>query len=325
MLDNPYIYGIHDRGGEHLLGSKGWVLITTALGTNPNDLSGDDFTDLANDGLAVIVRLNNGYGSAGTLPPEADYDNFAVRVGNYISNTRGAAHFVIGNEINMFRERPNGVTITPRMYATVFEKCRNAIKAFDYRYKVLVAPVGNWNAETPYSADPYGEYGANGIGGAPAEAPYYGYFGDYIKMTRDLIKAIGIGNYDGVAIHAYSHGYNPMLIYDKSKMEAPFETYHYHFKTYEDLLNVLTVDDEVYLTEMNGDTNPDDTKWEQSDGWIQAAYGEIDWSNAQPGRPKIRCGILYRWSNDDDWGFKDKPWVHNDLLKAIDFRYRSDK
>jgi hypothetical protein len=61
--ENPYLYGLHDRGGEHLLmdngTAKGWVLVTEAIGSNPNDRGGSNYEDLANRGIGVIVRLNN--------------------------------------------------------------------------------------------------------------------------------------------------------------------------------------------------------------------------------------------------------------------------
>jgi hypothetical protein len=38
--ESPYIFGLHDRGGEHLMGwsgRKGWVLVTEEVGANAND------------------------------------------------------------------------------------------------------------------------------------------------------------------------------------------------------------------------------------------------------------------------------------------------
>ena len=45
-----YIFGMHDRGGEHLMLDKtkpGWVLVTEALGADPNNHAGSDYTDLS--------------------------------------------------------------------------------------------------------------------------------------------------------------------------------------------------------------------------------------------------------------------------------------
>jgi hypothetical protein len=72
--ENPYIYGFHDRGGEHLMmvngEAKGWVLVTEAIGTEAHERGGSNYSDLANKGLGVIVRLNQSYGSNGTIPRE---------------------------------------------------------------------------------------------------------------------------------------------------------------------------------------------------------------------------------------------------------------
>ncbi|RPI53327.1 MAG: hypothetical protein EHM56_07370, partial [Chloroflexi bacterium] len=67
-MPDPYpafVFGMHDRGGEHLLlekGKRGWVLVTEAVGADPNNGSGSNYTDLAGQGLGVLVRLNHGYG-----------------------------------------------------------------------------------------------------------------------------------------------------------------------------------------------------------------------------------------------------------------------
>ncbi|MGD8903420.1 MAG: hypothetical protein PVI67_07635, partial [Anaerolineae bacterium] len=88
----PYIFGMHDRGGEHLILGKnrpGWVLVTEAIGADPNNHAGSNYTDLANQGLGVIVRLNHGYGTAGTIPHSSQYDSFARRCGNFVQASPG--------------------------------------------------------------------------------------------------------------------------------------------------------------------------------------------------------------------------------------------
>ena len=76
VAQSPYIYGIHDHepNPQQYLdrieagGATGWVTATVAIGTNPNDTGGDDFSWLSNRGHTVIVRLNNGYCPNGTIP-----------------------------------------------------------------------------------------------------------------------------------------------------------------------------------------------------------------------------------------------------------------
>ena len=66
LNDTTYLYGLHDPGGKHLMtqrGVRGWVLVTVAIGHNPNDHGpGDDlrfhgnYSPLSDQGLGVIVR-----------------------------------------------------------------------------------------------------------------------------------------------------------------------------------------------------------------------------------------------------------------------------
>ena len=129
----PHIFGLHDPGGEHLMleaGRPGWVLVTEAIGANPNDQSGGDYRYLSDRGLGVIVRLNNAYHPGGTIPYSSHYRDFARRCGNFVENSRGCHIWIIGNEPNLPWERPGGEggeVITPELYARCFLLCRNEI------------------------------------------------------------------------------------------------------------------------------------------------------------------------------------------------------
>lgn len=49
LNDSPYLYGIHDPGGEHIMsqqGIPGWVLFTEAVGNDPGDQSGGDYSQI---------------------------------------------------------------------------------------------------------------------------------------------------------------------------------------------------------------------------------------------------------------------------------------
>ncbi len=330
--ESDYIYGFHDRGGEHLLldgqgRGKGWVLVTEELRANPNDTGGRNYKDLADRGLGVIVRLNHAYGSDGTIPHSSKYQDFSRRVANFVRNSPGAHIWVIGNEMNFEREQPRGERITPRLYATCYRLCRDAIRSLpDHQNdQVIVGAIGPWNGETPYDADPQGKYPANKVKGAPDGYPYHGFFGDWNRYLRDVCLAIGAGNCDGIAIHAYSHGYSPHLVFDDGKMGAPFNNYYYHFRTYRDQMNALPQEFRhlpVYLTEANGDQEPDGSRWpDVNSGWVKNAYKEInDWNRS--GKQQIRVVILYRWSRDDAWHIDGKGNVHKDLLEAMTKNYK---
>ena len=82
-----YIYGLHDLGGQDRMlnaGRPGWVLDTVDLQSQ----TGTNYSALTNAELGVIVRLNNGYETAGTIPPSNQYDAFAARCAAYVQNSQ---------------------------------------------------------------------------------------------------------------------------------------------------------------------------------------------------------------------------------------------
>ncbi|HSN77120.1 MAG TPA: hypothetical protein VL334_18765, partial [Anaerolineae bacterium] len=92
LFDSPYIFGMHDPGGEqHMIqsGKPGWIVFTEAIGSEANDRSGKDFSPWSNQGLGILCRLNNGYEPAGTIPHSSRYEQFAQRCANYVAASRG--------------------------------------------------------------------------------------------------------------------------------------------------------------------------------------------------------------------------------------------
>ncbi|GAB4454188.1 MAG: hypothetical protein Kow0031_36290 [Anaerolineae bacterium] len=337
--ENPYIYGLHDPGGEHLMmtggEAKGWVLVTEAIGTEAHEQGGKDYRNISDKGLGVIVRLNQSYGPNGTIPREKRYPEFAQRCANFARNSQGAHIWLIGNEMNFEREQPRkegsdqAEPITPRRYATCYKMVRDKIKSVPGHEDdiVVVGAIGPWNAQTPYDADPEGKYPANKIPGAPGDYPYFGFFGDYIRYWHDILAAIGPENCDALAIHAYSHGYRPEMVFDESKMGPPFDKYFYNFFTYKDLMNAVPENMRhlpVYLTEMNGDREGHNgPTWPfGNNGWIKNAYKEINnWNKS--GKQQIRCAILFRWMIDPlGWSIDGKPEVQQDFKEAIAQNYK---
>lgn len=319
LNDSPYLYGLHDPGGEHIMSERGilgWVLFTEALGNDPGNQQGGDYGRWANQGFGIIVRLNNGYEPNGTLPLSNRYREFAQRCANFVRNSKGCHIWIIGNETNFAVERPGvqydrnvnpprlvnpGEVILPGMYANCYRQCRDAIKAVPGRAQdqVIIGAVAPWNNQTAYDGNPNG---------------------DWVKYQEDILTILGPDRCDGISIHTYTHGADPKLIYTNSYMNPPFQNRQYNFRAYQDFMNGIPRSMRhlpVYLTE----TDQDDTWRNENIGWVQRAYGEIDWWNKQPGNQVIRAVILYRWPNVDKWGIDGKMGVIEDFRQAMAQKY----
>ena len=326
--ENPYIYGMHDPGGEHLMTAggeaKGWVLVTEAIGTEAHEQGGKDYRNLSNQGLGVIVRLNQSYGANGTIPREKRYPEFAQRCANFVRNSHGASIWLIGNEMNFEREQPRqegsnqAEVITPRRYAKCYKMVRQKIKSLPGHEDDLVVTgsPAPWNSQTKYEADPEGKYPANPTG-------------DWVNYLRDILLAIGPNDIDAISIHTYTHGYSPDLVFSDAKMGAPgFQHRHYNFYAYKDQMEAIPENMRhlpVYLTEMNGDREGGEggPTWPfGNNGWIKNAYKEINnWNKS--GKQQIRCAILFRWIKDKlGWTIDGKTGVQQDFKEAIAKNYK---
>ena len=308
LNDSPYLYGLHDPGGEHIMaeqGVRGWVLFTEELGNDPGDQRGGDYSRWADQGFGILARLNNGYEPNGTIPFSNRYAEFATRCANFARNSRGCHIWIIGNEMNFAVERPGvefdrgqnpprlvrpGEIIQPGMYANCYRQCRAAIKAVPGHEKdqVIVGGVAPWNPQTTYPGNTNG---------------------DWVKYLEDILTILGPTNCDGIAVHAYTHGADPKLIYTDALMNPPFQNRQYNFRAYQDFMKAIPRSMRhlpVYLTE----TDQDDAWRNENNGWVQRVYGEIDWWNRQAGNQVIRAVILYRWPNVDKWGIDGKAGCH---------------
>lgn len=299
-----YIFGIHDPGGEYLMaekGKKGWVLITEELRNyDPATGRGGDYSGLYNEGFGVIVRLNWGYHPNGTIPYSYQYDIFAEKCADWVKESRGCDIWIIGNEMNKPSERPGGVNgevITPQMYIDCFKKVRNAIKQATggaaSTEQVVIGAVAPWNNKT------------NNM-----------YWIDYFKEILYGLQ----GECDGIAIHTYTHGPEVWRITSEEKPWPQYPDAHFDFRTYQDFMNAIPDSMRnlpVYITE----TDQDGPWLDEDNGWIQAAYEEINRWNSTPGNQKIRCLLLYRWRGDR-YEFYNKGQVHKMFRSAMDNDYR---
>lgn len=311
-----YIFGLHDAGGEGLLldaNKPGWLVVSAQV--NPPDSTGN-FARLAERGLGVIVRLNNGYGSAGTIPEPAQYDQFAQQCAQFVSAAQGAHIWLIGNEPNTAFERPgndgsanSGQVITPDLYARCFIKCRQAIRAVPGREHdwVIPAPVGPFNTQTTYPTNPNG---------------------DWVRYFAEILFQITVqgGGADGLALHTYTHGYDANLVSSDALAGGNFTNRHWHFRAYRDLLAAVLPAMKnlpVFITE----TQPVDPGWINANrGWIQAAYAEVNAWNSNPANQPIQAVCLFRWQalpgDPSGWGMSDKPQVVGDFRAALESDYR---
>ena len=308
----PYIFGLHDPGGQDLMVEKhkqGWVLVSQELGADPHGPGGPNYSYLSDQGLGVIARLNHGYGDRGTIPDSSRYDDFAQRCGNFVAGSKGCHIWIIGNEPNVSWERPggpNGEVITPELYARCYRKCRDNIRSRPGRDKdqVVVAPVCPWNTDTKYPDNPSG---------------------DWVKYFRHILDRL-VGQCDGIAIHTYSNGYAlDFITKDYWQAAAGYTHLRHQFRTYIDFMNAIREDMHnlpVYITETD-----QKLEWKNEPGsqWVQTAYQEIDRWNSEPANQPIQALILYRWplvQDEPQWAISTRPHLINDFKAATDHEYR---
>lgn len=320
LLDSPYIYGLYEPGGEYIMlgaGIPGWVEFNEAIGAEPKDETGKDFSPWSSQGLGVIVKLVNGYHPTGTLPSSDRYEAFAQRCGNFVRASQGAHIWIVGNEMNSALERPGaqvdysgqsqqivnpGEVITPQLYANAYRQCRNAIKAVPGHEndQVLIGAVAPWNNQTKYEGNPNG---------------------DWVQYFADILKIVGPGNTDGFTLHAYTSEADPSQIQSDQLLDPPFGNRHAQFRAYRDFMNAVPASMRqlpVYITE----TNPNVTWPDENTGWVQNAYAEIDEWNSQPDNQPIRALVLYRWPRLDSWYIEGKQGVIEDFRQAMQNTYR---
>jgi len=294
---SSYLYGLHEPGGEYLYaknGVTGWIVHTHGLGHNPTDNGGVDYTQWNG---TPIARLNNGYGPDGTIPKPEFYEDFAKRVGRWANLSVGCSRYIIGNEPNHSVEWPEGQRISPEEYAVCYMLCREEIHKQWQREndEVLLAAIAPW-----FVSD-----GAGWI--------------EYFKSVQVYIRDHD-GDIDAFALHCYTHGPDPYLITANTFMDAPYQNRQFNFQVYKDWMDAILYDHKskpVYITE----TDQNQPWLDQNNGWVKAAYREIDkWNKA--GNQTIRCLCLYRWPSYDQYVIEGKQGVIEDFEDAMAHEYR---
>lgn len=300
-----HLFGMHDFSYEWVdlvksAGKTGWSVNTEAIGCDPNDHGGKNY-DTCGGVVTHITRLNNGYGSAGTIPLPDRYSDFARRCANFVAASQGCNHWIVGNEIGLAWEWPEGQRITLDNYVQCFKQVRQAIKSVQPDAVVIPQAPAPWNVEVRYDGNPGG---------------------DWVQQLPDMLNRIGAGNVDAIALHAYSHGHDAGLISDEKRMDAPFNHRRYHFRAYIEYMEAIPQafrNLPVLITEANPDGWND-----TNNGWIQTAYAEIDRWNQDGNHQPIRCLCFYRWPNEDREQFhiRSKGGVVDDFKQALQRDYR---
>lgn len=297
-----YLHGIHDIGGEHLHGDKpGWTLDTVEVGLDPH-AQGHHYTDIDKQGIGVIVRLNHGYGSSGTIPLPDKYEEFAAACASFAATSTGVEWYIIGNEPNGEWERPNGVIITAAQYARCFAMCRNAIKQAVPSVGVMHAAIG------PYHANP---------------TVWYHYLAEVLERIEDN------GGCDGINLHAYTRSMNPDEITSNADMGGILKETYSGFWTYRDAFEQVPasmLDLPAFITEFDAYHDWQD----QNTGVITAMYDDVHhWNSFAGQQPKIVAALCFRWlgppdvNNAFDWEMRNKPELLKDFVNAVTIGYKS--
>jgi len=311
--ESAWLFGIHDPydRGLHSAGRRGWVLFTEQVSGAGNPAC----AAWADAGWGVISRLNNDYGGSGTIPTPGGHAAFAARCADHVRNTPGCHVWIIGNEMNNPREWPNqdetnpgnnaGDAITPERYAECYNRVRAAIKAVDPAHQVLPGAIDPYNARA----------------------------GSCLAWFERMLARLD--DVDGFALHAYTQGGSAALVSNLQTFgDDPLTWQYYHFRCYTTLLDVIPQrwrDRPVYLTETNPSPTASEPAWSGGqNGWVQAAYAEVQRWNLQPHAQQIRALLLYRWivggGSDAQFSLLRLPGPQADFRATVagnDYRWRN--
>ena len=107
----------------------------------------------------MIVRINHGFGSTGTIPGLKFY-RASPKPAPHSSAGHRCGDLVIGNEPNHEVERPDGQTDPAEAIRECYYRCRTAIHHVPGHQgdQVLVAGPALWNATTRYAGNPSGDW-----------------------------------------------------------------------------------------------------------------------------------------------------------------------
>lgn len=329
---NCYIYGMHDYNDtvRNLLTYnsevRGWVLVLQSLDGYTGGVN-SDVVNAANAGLGVVVRMHWGYDPNGTLPPSSQYGTYASRAATYCQTHQNyCQYYIVGNESNLCSEWPRvsggdgkcsdtdiREKISPSRYADCFQQTYNAVHAVAPNVKLVLSPAATWAGSFTY--------------------PPFDTF-DFICYTTTLYTLIPHNMIGGMAFHPKTHIHDPAEITNNTLHDQPVfgcghnESVHWYFRVYQDEMAKIPtdlVDRAIFLTELNPH-EPSYGGWtNNNNGYVRAAYNEVNSWNSTHSTKKVTAMMLYRWDDGVDvWDIWNKTGVHQDLQQAVAFGQTSN-
>ncbi len=301
------LIGLHDYEAASWLKQnniKGVCLALVQVQDQPVPL---DFSDLANAGITVLLRVGYGYADGtGTIPPPDRLAAFEDAVAQTLNNAQGVTATHYGNEINNASEAPgwnprvnapgpNYFALTPAYYVESYNRLWYKIRS---DVKLGPAPLD------PYYGPPF---------------PYLA----YSSNNRDWWTAIlnGISGADALFFHCKTQDNDPNNIRSPQRFGGdPLTWQYFHFRTIEtglaDVPNRFKTLP-VYITEANPQIKADKTQgWEAGNSqWISSSVDYLQVWNASIGTQPVNGVLFYRWTNDQ-WALQDKPLILNQIKTA---------
>jgi len=285
------LIGLHDLEGAQWMKQRKIKGVCLVLCDVQDQAAQLDFSNLANAGITVLLRIGYGYANGpGTLPPPDRLPAFEKAVADTLNAAKGVTATTYGNEINNGSEAPgwdphknapgpNYFALTPTYYTASYNRVW-----FSIRPDVKLGPA---------PLDPY--YGQ--------QFPYLAWSSDNREWWRAILR--DIAGADALFLHSKTHTNNFAEIRSAEKFaNDPLTWQYYQFRTIETAL--AEVPDKykslpVYVTEVNPQVKVNGRAgWEDSSTlWITECVNYLkDWNKGVDHQP-IAGAVFYRWANDE--------------------------